>query len=565
MGNRFGSGILLEDGYVVTNAHVVWPYESARIVFDGGTEHEDVPVVGWDLMADLAVLGPLEGLDAPPLALADGEARAIASTVYLIGYPGEVNRFPRPTITQGIISRVRDWETGGITFFQTDATIAGGQSGGALISEMGEVIGISGLQFSEGKFALVASAADLESRIAALIAGEDPSGLGSRRIDHDSPKEFFSVVIRGAWHAEAFLVLVDKGATWEIEASSNDDVAFAVLDLEGIEQAFVDELYQGAEHFTWTAPASGAYFVELFLFNQVAGNAWINSQPSLIHLSDPDDGSTVEIGDTVLGAFDYPGDLDYFNITLSKGEIIEIEVDSIVVDPVVAVAFPGATWDDIVGDDNSGGGVIGTNARMAYQAPRAGTYIIVVENAPGMGAGGYSLSVTAETAGGPTPMAPPPTPVPVDTPFGSMRPYGRGSEPFTMLIPAGWKDITSSTTDCPGLCYEGEQGILMTMTRSMDQTPLAREQLVELFLGSMGIVNEQGTLRSRETVTTESGLSVEVVEYRIQDPAGNFHMSAAIAYESGTAFMALYFTSEPRDAALDALIDYSFRSIALRR
>lgn len=40
---------------MVTNAHVVWPFETVRVTFPDGSEHLDVPVIGWDLMADLAI------------------------------------------------------------------------------------------------------------------------------------------------------------------------------------------------------------------------------------------------------------------------------------------------------------------------------------------------------------------------------------------------------------------------------------------------------------------------------------------------------------------------------
>jgi S1-C subfamily serine protease len=114
----------------VTNAHVVWPYTTVRVVAVGGHEYDEVPVLGWDLVADLAVLGPLEWLEAAPLALTDGEALVVGSDVYLIGYPGEVSHIPEPTLTRGLISRLREWDAVGITFFQSDATIAGGQSAG---------------------------------------------------------------------------------------------------------------------------------------------------------------------------------------------------------------------------------------------------------------------------------------------------------------------------------------------------------------------------------------------------------------------------------------------------
>ena len=102
------SGVLIEGGYVVTNYHVVWPYEAVWVVFPDGTELENVPVVGWDPMTDLAVLGPVN-VSAPPLSLEDGEDTAFGSELLLVGYPAEVDLFPQPTITRGILSRLREW------------------------------------------------------------------------------------------------------------------------------------------------------------------------------------------------------------------------------------------------------------------------------------------------------------------------------------------------------------------------------------------------------------------------------------------------------------------------
>ena len=78
---------------MVTNYHVVWPYESVWVVFPDGTELENVPVVGWDPMADLAVLGPVD-VSAMPLRLEDGEDTALGSELLLVGYPAEVDLFP---------------------------------------------------------------------------------------------------------------------------------------------------------------------------------------------------------------------------------------------------------------------------------------------------------------------------------------------------------------------------------------------------------------------------------------------------------------------------------------
>ena len=116
-----GSGVLTEGRYIITNAHVIWPFDEVRIVFPDGSEHLKVPVLGLDLLGDLAVLGPIN-TDNKPLSLSDGEGLAIGSNVFLIGYPAEAEQFPQPTITSGILSRVRQWEAIQTTYLQTEAT-----------------------------------------------------------------------------------------------------------------------------------------------------------------------------------------------------------------------------------------------------------------------------------------------------------------------------------------------------------------------------------------------------------------------------------------------------------
>ena len=96
-----GSGVLIDGGYIVTNRHVVWPYESVWATFPDGTWFEDVPVIGWDALSDLAVLGPVD-IPVAPVELADGEGLAPGSELYLVGYPAETEAFPEPTITRGI-------------------------------------------------------------------------------------------------------------------------------------------------------------------------------------------------------------------------------------------------------------------------------------------------------------------------------------------------------------------------------------------------------------------------------------------------------------------------------
>ena len=86
----------------------------------------------------------------------------------------------------------------------------------------------------------------------------------------------------------------------------------------------------------------------------------LSSNVPLIPYHDADDGQSIAVGDILMASIDFPFDLDYFIVALASGDRIEIAVDSLMIDAFVSVDFVGA--DDFVSDDDSGGGVFGTNA-----------------------------------------------------------------------------------------------------------------------------------------------------------------------------------------------------------
>ena len=102
-----GSGVLVDGGYVVTNAHVIDPYATATITFEGDPPIEEVPVAGVDPFADIALLGPIE-VDRAPLTLASEVRLDQGDGVYLVGYPGEYDVAPEVAISSGLVSRLRD-------------------------------------------------------------------------------------------------------------------------------------------------------------------------------------------------------------------------------------------------------------------------------------------------------------------------------------------------------------------------------------------------------------------------------------------------------------------------
>lgn len=389
-----GSGILIAGGYLATNAHVVWPYDKVRVVFPDGSEFPQARVLGWDLLVDLAVVGPLD-TDVEPLVLVDREDLAIGSEVYLIGYPGEAEKFPKPTLSRGIVSRLREWEATGITYFQSDAIAAGGQSGGVLVSPLGEVIAMSGLTFAEQKFSLSASAADIRPLLERLTLGEDVGGHGSRRIPLLGGVVKCNVSLANIWDRRMFVVTGPEGAKLEVEVESDDDAALDLLNVFGEQLASADAGETGREAISVSLGGPAPYFLVVKQFSETPAEVKVRSNLPLVPYGDPDDGFILTVGETVRGVIDYPSDVDHFAVDLATGAQVEVLVDAVAIDPVVGVTFPGAKADEYIQDDDSGGGLYGVSARLTFQAPSTGRYTVIVASW-GEYTGAYLLTVSAK-------------------------------------------------------------------------------------------------------------------------------------------------------------------------
>ena len=450
-----GSGILIEENYILTNAHVVWPFETARVVFPDGEEFLDTEVVNIDLMADLAILGPID-TDLPSLPLVDGESLVIGSNVYLIGYPGEVEAFPQPTITQGLISRLREWETLNITYFQSDASIAGGQSGGALVSERGEIIGVSGFFFTEAGFALVASATDIEDRAVGLINGEDVSGLGNWRLPIDEPgRRADNVIINNYWDTAVYILNEPAQTEVTIEVDSVMDISLFVSNIFGEQIIFSDEFVDGVESGKATLFLDAPYFVQIEKYDFITENIRLDSSHPLIPYREINDDKKVEIGGTINSVIDYPGDFDRFPIFLNKGQTINLQLESILIDPLVSIVPDRSFRDEeYIFDDDSGGGLFGLDAEFSFEAPESGRYNILVWDALGEQFGGYTLRINELYDGAPTPIAPPPTPTPSTTDFGLMTTFEDPYGAFSFQYPSEWDAIDVNAVSVDDTCFQ---------------------------------------------------------------------------------------------------------------
>lgn len=143
--NSLGSGVILrEDGYVVTNNHVVTGASEVRVVLSDKREF-DAEIVFADEQSDIAILKLPEAADLPVLELRGSDSLEVGDLVLAIGNPFGVGQ----TVTSGIISALArsrgvDRRTGiGGYFIQTDAAVNPGNSGGALVDMAGRLVGVN--------------------------------------------------------------------------------------------------------------------------------------------------------------------------------------------------------------------------------------------------------------------------------------------------------------------------------------------------------------------------------------------------------------------------------------
>lgn len=140
-----GSGVVFrDDGFILTNNHVVDDADEVRVVFFDGRSYI-ASIVGTDPLTDLAVLQvPVSGL--PAIEFADPATITIGDLAVAVGSP--LGLEGGPTVTSGIVSALgRELQVSGTTrlfgLLQTDAPINRGSSGGALLDGNGELIGIT--------------------------------------------------------------------------------------------------------------------------------------------------------------------------------------------------------------------------------------------------------------------------------------------------------------------------------------------------------------------------------------------------------------------------------------
>ena len=142
-----GSGFIIsEDGYILTNNHVVADADTITVTMSDNKKI-DAKLIGSDPQSDVALIKIENGMDMPVLPLGDSDALEVGEWVIAIGNPFGLEQ----TVTVGVVSAkgrsrvgINEYEN----FIQTDAAINPGNSGGPMLNIDGEVVGINSALFS---------------------------------------------------------------------------------------------------------------------------------------------------------------------------------------------------------------------------------------------------------------------------------------------------------------------------------------------------------------------------------------------------------------------------------
>jgi hypothetical protein len=345
--------------------------------------------------------------------------------VYLVGYPGETEDDPEVTISSGIVSRRREDKVFHLSYVQTDATISGGQSGGALADPDGNVIGVSGASFADDSFALALDGEDVQAAVDRILAGKGDDYWTFPATGDDAGATSGSAHLRSSDDTLSLYVETDAATTLELTATPPGQVGMMVSDYDTGDNVFIDSaaLRKGIELsganpdpeviqqqikeaglkvgdpvspgvFRVDLPSHSRLEVDLASFAEGEQDITWRSNLPLLTQEDDEVGLPLELGDAHKGIMDAGEREASFTVDLEADRDYDVTVDSSASDPGVVILEPGESYDDAWSADDSDTGLYGTDVDETFTPKQSGPHTVLVENYSGY-AMAYRLRIAA--------------------------------------------------------------------------------------------------------------------------------------------------------------------------
>jgi S1-C subfamily serine protease len=374
--NGSGSGVLVAEDILVTNAHVIWPFTTVGVLFPGDSRRAG-RVVGIDPRADLAFIQVESPRLPQPVPLGSSTELADGDVLYVVGYPAAADFAPDPTIDVGPFRAVRDWEFSGAAWVHSGSPAIGGQSGGALVDEYGRLVGVTTFGSPSDLYSL--SVEDVVARLSTLEA-DGLTSIDERRPPRLGGRRSLELAFEGPWEQAAFVTWLSPGARSEL--TSDRSVDWRALDPFGIEL----DAGSGALDVFWGLATPGVVLAEA---RGPAATSVEVSRP-LVALDDPDDARLLAPGLGLTGFVDVPGDRDWYYLEVSEAgsaAVIEVEAQT-----RVRITLFDRSTGSIVAEVEHERGFFFEDPALVVEGLAPGSYVVTVEDV-GAQFGTYRISV----------------------------------------------------------------------------------------------------------------------------------------------------------------------------
>ncbi len=360
-----GSGVVISEDFLVTNAHVVWPDTTVSLVFLNGATFQG-RVVAIDPFVDLAVVDISQlTRKPPPISIGSTDDVSPQDNLWVVGYPAPSEFTPEPTIDSGQLVGVSEWEFTGVKWFTIEAPAIGGQSGGAVVDEYGRLVGIS--TFGSQASLTSISVDDVVRHVDSLLVSSEVRGLDRRQIPHSGARRTNDFSLEGEWDQQLlvgwFLADAEVSVGW-----SNGDVNLAATTIDG------SEIATGRDQIDFVPFFAFPVFVVVDAPEATTGS--LESSLPFILYPDPDHGKTLLREGSTAGIYDVGGDRDFFYLDLDVGEIASIWIESAARTRLRVYGPDGA----ILAEDVDRSGFIGSNAAVELVAIVGGRHVVSLES-----------------------------------------------------------------------------------------------------------------------------------------------------------------------------------------